>query len=317
MLTYELDRVEKIQRARIERRFSDREAPVPPGFGGENMRFFYLDAQLVVETKKRIAIFLAAVNLFVLGASAAAGYFLAGRTLRPIEEMVNEQNRFVSDASHELRTPLTALKSEIEINLRNKKLTLNEARRLLASNLEEVDDLQQLSDRLIKLSLYQKENKNGLVIEEVSLSSIIEQAIRKIKTLAKNKNIAILKNIKECKFKGDEPSLIELFAILLDNAIKYSSDNAEVAISSKKSDGCLLVSVSDRGIGIAKSKIPNLFKRFYRADESRVKSEMSGYGLGLSIAKEIVERHKGQISVQSELNKGSIFTVQIPVRQTI
>ena len=121
MLTAELDRLEHVEILRIQRQF-----PPPP---------LLLDPETIEEVKGRLLLRLLSVNLFILAGSALAGYFLAGRTLRPIAEMIEEQNRFISDASHELRTPLTALKSEIEVNLRNKNMTLVESKNLLRSNL--------------------------------------------------------------------------------------------------------------------------------------------------------------------------------------
>jgi len=305
VLTSELDRVERMQRLRIEGILPERPMITQPPFR--------LDPELIAETKNRLQVILAIINFAILGTSAVAGYFLAGRTLKPISEMVNEQSRFITDASHELRTPLTSLKSEIEVNLRNKKLKLNEAKKLLESNLEEVNNLQVLSDGLIKLTQYQKED-NGLVVTKVSLASIIDEAIRKFANLAKNKNITIVNKTKDFTLEGNRQTLVELFVIFLDNAIKYSPPRSKVKLTSEKTDGNVLINIADQGIGIDKKDIPHLFDRFYRADKSRAKFGVAGYGLGLSIAKQIIDRHHGLIKVQSKPNKGSIFTVQLPVK---
>lgn len=115
----------------------------------------------VSEVRFRIIMTLGLVDASIVLLSSLAGYFLAGRTLAPIAEMVDDQNRFIADASHELRTPLTSLKSEIEVTLRDKKIGLRDTKALLVSNLEEVNKLQNLSDNLIKLTQYHK--VNGLV----------------------------------------------------------------------------------------------------------------------------------------------------------
>lgn len=313
VLISEIDRVEKAQRLRIERRFPQLNNIPQFDNKDELWQVYFLDPQLVIETKRRLKLFLLLVDLFILAGSAAAGYFLAGKTLEPIENMVYEQKQFITNASHELRTPLTSLKTEIEINLRDNKLNLVNAKKLLKSNLEEVDNLQSLSDKLIKLSRYQG-GENGLSVSEVSLKSIISDSIKLIEKLAKSKKISIENKITDYNFEGNKQSLIELFVILLDNAIKYSPVKSSITVNSKKSDGHLLISVADQGIGIDKSEIPNLFKRFYRADKSRTKTEVHGYGLGLSIAKQITERHNGQIKVKSETGKGSTFTVHIPIK---
>src|SRR3989344_3144117 len=157
--------------------------------------------EVIEEAKNRLLYTLIVINLAILGISGALGYFLASRTLKPIKDMVDEQNRFITDASHELRTPLTSLKSEIEVNLRDKKLTLKEARKILESNLEEVNNLQYLSDNLIKLS--QNHHANGFKIEKVALENVSTQAIKKVSKLAGKKNIKIQANINNVSVKGD------------------------------------------------------------------------------------------------------------------
>lgn len=299
ILTAELDRVERVQRTRIERGFSERSRFLVSLEGREeSIRPFLLDPQLVRETKEHIGINLAAINLAILVFSAGGGYFLAGRTLKPIKEMVDEQGRFISDASHELRTPLTALKTEIEVNLRDKALTFNEAKRLLKSNLEEVESLQVLSDGLIKLTQYQK-GGSPLTLGRVTLAELVDEAERKVTNLGKDKNVKILNNATDYNFVGNKLSLVELLVIFLDNAIKYSPKDSEVTVSSERTDGHILIHISDQGVGINNEDLPRLFDRFYRADESRTKSDTPGYGLGLSIAKQIVDRHHGVIRVKS------------------
>lgn len=310
VLTAELDRIERVHRLRIEHRSPEGGIP-SPDVNAEWRRPLFLDPSLIVETRKRLQAILLIINLAILGGSAGAGYFLAGRTLKPIAEMVEEQSRFVTDASHELRTPLTSLKSEIEVNLRDKKLTLAEAKKLLESNLEEVNNLQVLSDHLIKLARYQK-GESGLVIAKLSLVPVVNEAIKRVDNLAKNKNITIENEIKEFTIEGNRQILTEMLVIFLDNAIKYSPEKTKVILSSEKTDGYVLIHIADQGIGIAEEEIPHLFDRFYRADKSRAKFDVSGYGLGLSIAKQIIERHNGSIKVQSKLGKGTTFTVRIP-----
>jgi len=313
VLASELNRVERMQRVRIERRLPE-SGQILPNPEGITPRSFFLDPELIAETKNRLWVILIFINTMILGASTGLGYFLAGRTLRPIKEMVDEQNQFITGASHELRTPLTSLKTEIEVNLRNKKLTLDEAKKLLKSNLEEVNSLQALSDGLIKLTQYQK-GTNGLTFTEVSLSSIFNKSIKKVANLAKNKKIEITNKVNDLKIQGNKQTLVELFVIFLDNAIKYSSQRTKVSLTAKKTDNHILIRIVDQGIGIEEKDIPHLFDRFYQATKSRTKSETAGYGLGLSIAKQIVEKHHGSIKVQSQPEKGTTFIVQLPVKQ--
>jgi signal transduction histidine kinase len=296
MLTFELNRVERMHRLRIESGYPQRPPP------------FLLDPDLIAETKNRIKTTLAIINFGILGASALAGYFLAGRTLQPIQEMLEEQKRFVADASHELRTPLTALKSEIEVNLRHKKLTLPEAKKLIASNLEEVNKMQLLTEKLLCLSRYQ----NGVsTTAKVNLKEVMEKAVLKLNSLAKDKKMVVIKELKNVYIKGDLSSLTDLATILIDNAIKYSRPKGKIILTTQKQDRQVIIKVQDFGVGIEASALPHLFKRFYRADSSRSK-EIDGYGLGLSIAKKICDLHRGKITVSSTPGKGSTFLVQLP-----
>src|SRR3989344_1788509 len=304
ILTFELDRVEHMQRARQEKFSPITLHPLRS-----------IDLEVIEETKDRLKIRLLIINLGILSFAGLAGYFLAGRTLRPIKEMVDEQNRFITDASHELRTPLTSIKSEIEVNLRDKKLNLSDAKKLLQSNLEEVNNLQYLSDNLIKLSQNQTVNRDEL-FEKVLLKDVIDEAVKKAEKLANFKNITIVREMKHFTITGERQSLIELFVILLDNAIKYSPKNSKVIINLSRHprggrSNFVEIQVKDQGMGIAKEDMPHLFDRFYRADKSR---GSAGYGLGLSIAKQIVEKNKGNIKVESEISKGSTFTVYLPAK---
>jgi signal transduction histidine kinase len=112
---------------------------------------------------------------------------------------------------------------------------------------------------------------------------------------------------------GIKDSLTELMIILLDNAIKYSPNRSTITISSEKIDNAISFSVEDEGIGINQEDLSHIFDRFYRVDKSRSKEKVFGFGLGLSIAKKIVDLHNGNISVQSTKNKGSVFTVKLPI----
>ena len=315
VLVSELDRVERTQRLRIERRLPERFRINPPSDIRDELprSWLLVDPNLIEETKNRLKIILIMINLTILGASSVAGYFLAGRTLKPIAEMLDEQKRFIADASHELRTPLTSLKSEIEVNLRNKKLTLTESKKLMKSNLEEVNNLQVLTDGLIKLTQYQK-GANGIPTTSVSLVSVVSEAVKRVTNLAKFKEIKIVNKAADYQIKGNQQALTELFVILLDNAIKYSPEKTKVILTSEKTDHQVLIRIADQGRGISEKDILHLFTRFYRADKSRAKSAVSGYGLGLAIAKQIIDKHNGSIKVESKPNQGSTFTVQIPAK---
>jgi signal transduction histidine kinase len=273
----------------------------------------FMDPESIKELRWRIGLALGGINVGILLVAGAAGYFLAGRTLKPIQEMVDEQKRFIADASHELRTPLTSLRTEIEVNLRNKNLTFERSKRLLESNLEEVISLQNLSNNLLTLTQYHRPYRLT-DLSNVSLKEIIDDSIKRVRMLAEEKQITITKKGKNISFLTDKSSLTELLVILLDNAIKYSEPQSSVSISVNQNDGLLSITVKDTGQGIEKKDIPYIFDRFYQADATRSKHK-TGYGLGLSIAQIIVQSHQGSISVASEIGKGTTFIVRLPIKR--
>jgi two-component system sensor histidine kinase CiaH len=299
-----IDRQQQLRKARLER-------SLPLTFPQGQMPKYEL--QDISQSRGNLIIILVFINIVILIISGAAGYFLAGKTLKPIKGMIDDQNRFIGDASHELRTPLTALRSEIEVNLRDRFLTLPEAKKLLQSNLEETIHLQTLSDNLIKLTSTNK--LTMLTLLPISIKTVVEEAIKKVTPLAKNKQVKIESSLIDITIDGDNATLVELFVTLLDNAIKYSPENAVVKVTTSKTTNSVNVLISDSGIGISKKDLPHIFDRFYRADESRTKSEIGGFGLGLSIAKHIAEAHNGNIHVTSVVQKGSTFKVHLPIKR--
>lgn len=274
--------------------------------------FTQIDKQVIKEIKEKVAVQLLLINLCIVTGSAFIAYFLAGKTLAPIEEMMEDQKRFTADASHELRTPLTAIKTEIEVSLRDKKLDLSTAKKLLTSNLEEVNKMQTLSNYLLTLSRYEIQS-TGLSKDKVNLKEVIKMAVKKVKILAQNKKIEIVEDLDPLFINGNFPNLTELFTILLDNAIKYSNKNSQIEVSVKKSGNYAKIEVRDYGIGIKAADLPYIFNRFYRTDSSRNKTKTDGYGLGLAIAKSIVETYQGKIEVKSVVSRGSTFKVSLPV----
>lgn len=296
----EVDRFARAQRFRIEHQF-DPAAPQE-----------FINPEFIEEIKTRITLVLIIVNGGILFVSGVLGYFLAGRTLKPIKDMLDEQNRFISDSSHELRTPLTSLKSAMEVALRDKHLTLEEAKILISENIDDVNKLQYLSDKLLQLAQYQKQNvvRN---LEKTPVELLISSALKKVASMAKKNNITIENQVPELSLYCDPVEITDLLVILLDNAIKYSPKGGKVILKGKKSRHNLMITVEDQGIGIAEKDLPHIFDRFYRSDTARKKSNTGGYGLGLAIAQKIVTNYHGTITVSSRLGKGSLFTFRLPL----
>jgi two-component system sensor histidine kinase CiaH len=253
---------------------------------------------------------LVSFNVLVFIVGGAVSYMLARRTLEPIEESLEAQKRFTSDASHELRTPLTAMQTEIEVALRDSKLTKTQATELLQSNLEEVAKLRALSEGL--LSLAQNSDK-PVTNTPISSKKVLEEALDRLHKVAQTKNVTIKNNTKDMILEAEHHSLLELFVILIDNAIKYSPEKSSIIITSKAQNKLGKISIKDQGIGINSNDLPHIFERFYRADSSRTKSSAGGYGLGLAIAKKLADSLDGSIEVRSAPGQGSTFTISIPV----
>ncbi len=270
--------------------------------------FVNLHNQQLQDSNNRLETNLIYFNLLILILSSFASYFLARWTLRPLEEAVEEQNRFTADASHELKTPLAAMRTEIEVSLRDKKFKLSGAKKLLNSNLEEIEKLETLSGALLKLAKLDETNKLDFV--SLNLDEIIVEAYEKVESLARKKQIVVDAKLVNAKILGDKSSLVELFVILFDNAIKYSPKSSKIKIKLSSDGKHQTVSIVDHGVGIKSSDLLHIFNRFYRADQSRNKEKAEGYGLGLSIAKRIVELHGGKIFALSTPGKGSEFVVK-------
>lgn len=259
------------------------------------------------EAKANLRLKLTYYNLVILIISMVAGYFFSRYTMKPIEESYESQNRFSADASHELRTPLAAMKSEIEVNLRDSGLSIREARELLKSNLEEIAKLEALSASLLRLA--RNNDSTKLPPKRISLISAAEEASKKFSNIYQNKKIKLKLELSEAYIMGDKDSVVELISIFLDNACKYSPSGTEVILKVGHTKDNVFVSIKDHGQGISSSDLPHIFKRFYRVDNSRNKEATPGYGLGLSIANSLVDLHGGQIKVKSALNKGSEFMI--------
>jgi signal transduction histidine kinase len=278
---------------------------MPPEF--ENFESMRMEQIKQIESQLKSKLIY--INLAILLISSSLSYFLAKKTLMPLKVAMDSQNRFTADASHELRTPLTAMRAEIEVALRNGKTTIGEARKLLRSNIEEIIKLETLSDALLKLARYQRGVEEMKIVD---IQATIVEAFERVQPLADRRSIEFKNNLKNLKVLGDKQSLVELFVIILDNAIKYSGKGKKIEINVSATGGGVKTEIKDNGIGIKASDLNHIFERFYRADISRLKDTTepcNGYGLGLALAKEIVDAHSGNISVVSSPGKGTRFTV--------
>lgn len=248
------------------------------------------------------------INLAVLGLGGVGSYLLARQTLQPIKDLHEAESRFTSDASHELRTPLAIMKSELEVALRSKALTKPEMREVLESNLEEVDRLSTLANTLLQMS---RQNYSDLEFNTISLQSELKAVVGQLNK--QHDRITLSSPKKVLRIHGNQPSIRELLLILLDNAVRYSPPDSTVAVELSHNKTNAMVTITNGGEGILPQDLPHVFNRFYRGDKSR-SSEDGGFGLGLSLAKKIVDMHDATISLQSQ-SSTTVATVSFALKK--
>ncbi len=252
---------------------------------------------------------LALVNIYAILIGGLLSYWFADRTLKPIEEAHEAQQRFVADASHELRTPLTSLQLENELFLRQKKFDADEAKTLITSNLEEVQRLHQLSSTLLDLTQY---GHAALKRGPVGVKHVVEAAVRQAHPVAEQKGVTMQETVAEATVVGHHDSLVQLLGILLDNALKYGAPNGVVQVRGQRHGGQYVLQVIDDGMGISADDLPHIFERLYRGDKAR-SNKTGGYGLGLSLGQEIAHANHSQITARNNLDGGACFELRLEI----
>lgn len=247
------------------------------------------------------------INLLALVVGGMLSYWFAGRTLRPLQEVHEAQARFTADASHELRTPLANMRLENEVFLRQKHISEEEARQQIASNLEEVQRLERLSNNLLALHQY---GQAALTRAPVDAERIVNEALDAVATTAEAKHVQIIRRIQPATIIAHHESMVQLMDILLDNALKYGARGGKVYVTGKKQVGRYILTVRDKGPGLAAEDIPHLFERLYRGDKAR-STKVSGYGLGLALGREIALANSATIAAANHPKGGALFSVSL------
>lgn len=233
---------------------------------------------------------------------------LSNIAIKPIKKAWQQQLDFTADASHELRTPIAIIRSNLEIVMDNQGESVKDQEKWLNNIFKETERMSKLVDDLLTLSKADSKEQE-LNLREIPLDIIIRDRINSFETLAKNNNTTISNQVEDgLTMLGDDKRIAQLFTILIDNAIKYMNRPGIIAISGKKKGNHVHISVSDNGVGIPEDEVDKLFLRFYRVEKSRARN-LGGSGLGLPIAKWIVESHKGKISINSTQDIGTNVTI--------
>lgn len=229
-----------------------------------------------------------------------------------LENLDNSRNQFVSDASHELKTPLASMKILSESLLTSPDVPKEMYLEFLGDINSEIDRLSLVINDLLTLVKADK-GLDSLIITQVDFGTLIKKVVTSVSALAKKKHITISYQYSDVTLMGDELRLRQVCTNLIDNAVKYSTENTTISVDLARQGSNAVFTVSDQGIGISEEHLPHLFERFYRVDKARSR-KAGGTGLGLSIVKQIVEQHGGIIEVSSKLGEGTTFTVKIPIK---
>ncbi|MFD0676481.1 MULTISPECIES: sensor histidine kinase [unclassified Paenibacillus] len=244
-------------------------------------------------------------------------HLMSRKAIIPIARAYARQREFVADASHELRTPMSVMLTSIESLQLEASITSDPfSKKVLEGMKDEVNSITKLVGELLHLA----RSDSGEIVLDRSLFNLREAAvgvIQKLQPLAQSKDIAIrLHAPDDLTVIWDAEKMTQLLVLLIENAVKYTPDNGSVTIvladESEKGVHILTIEVKDSGIGIAAEALPRIFDRFYRQDKSRTRQN-GGHGLGLAIAKNIVDAGRGTIQVDSTVGKGSTFKVRIPL----
>ncbi|MCJ7625038.1 MAG: ATP-binding protein [Anaerolineaceae bacterium] len=229
-------------------------------------------------------------------------------TLERLENLFTSQNRFLADVSHDLRTPLTVIKGNVGL-----------MRRMGCTDEESINSIEMEVDRLTRLVgdllLLAQTESGSLPIDEmvVDLDTVLLEVFQQMRHLAGDRIKLTLLEIDQIQMIGDRDRLKQVLLNLVGNAIQHTPQGGDVKLWLRKKDGRIEFQVSDNGPGISEEDLPHIFERFYRGEKSRKRDKGSGFGLGLSIVKGIINAHGGVIEVESRLGEGTTFTVGLPL----
>ena len=270
--------------------------------------YMNIDGEIAAKSELNTALVVCTLLLFVLG--SVSSYLIMMKSMKPIQEFIDKQVTFVSDASHELRTPLAIVQSRIENVLTNPNQKVYEVSEDLAVSLKELTRLKKLTADLLSLA---RSDQNRLTynLSKENLNIVINEIVEPFIEIAGFENRKLSYFGEDAEAIVDKDKIRELLIILLDNALKYTNENDEIYVTVKQGVFDVIIEVADTGIGITEETKEKIFERFYREDKARSR-ETGGNGLGLSIAKTIVTDLKGKIIVNHNEPKGTKFVVTFP-----
>ena len=251
-------------------------------------------------------IFFGGISLFIL---TTASWWLAGRSIKPTEQAWQRQQAFVANASHELKTPLTLIRSSAEVALRAMKKE-SEQKELIKEIVREADHMNRLVEDQLLLSRLDQGNFE-LTLQPVAVDNLLRDIGRRFERLPIFNDKRLDFDLQPCWALGDPTRIRQIMLILLDNAARYSQPGGTIEVEAKYQAGMAQISIRDDGPGIPPEDLERVTDRFYRVDKARTK-EGGGSGLGLSIAKMLVDAHRGILKISSDAGQGTTVTVRLP-----
>lgn len=236
--------------------------------------------------------------------------FFASRAIEPIKEAFEKQKQFIGDASHELKTPLAVINTNVDVLLANSEESIESQSKWLHYIKSEAERMAKLTNDLLYLTQMDY-SETKMIYTDFNLSDAVENVILTMEAVIFENNITLDYDIEpNLSVKGNSEQFKQVVMILLDNALKYTNCKGKVDLTLTKTHNNTTLSVTNTGKGIPAEHIEKIFDRFYRIDKSRSRNS-GGYGLGLAIAKAIVEQHGGRIYAKSTENQSTTFTVEL------
>ena len=278
-------------------------------FIANNTQIIFLDITDSHNVLDSLLVTLAVVGVVTTGFVFLFSLFLANRSIKPVRQAWDKQRQFVADASHELKTPLSVIKSNYDAILDDKTETVESQLEWFGYMKSGMDRMEKLIYALLSLARIE-DTKNNVVKEPFDIGKAIQSTIEPFAKRISEKSIILSCTIpKGITIHNNKVMIVNVFEILLDNAVKYTEINGNIQIELRRERRNIIFTVGNSGKDIPKSELSKIFDRFYRADTSR-SSDMNSHGLGLAIAKETVERIGGEINAESH-NGWTLFTVRL------
>lgn len=281
-------------------------------------KFLFGYLQLIVSLEdlynfqSRSRLFLAISMPIALGITGILGWLLSGFAMRPVKHSYEQLQRFTADASHELRAPVSAILSNAQVGLLAPVEDTQQPRQRLENIVTQSKYMSDLITNLLFLARHQGQ-LNSQDVEHTNIVELLNALAERYQTLATEKGLEFRLNLPltSKEINCDRDLLQQAIGNLLDNAIKYTPSNGIVTLKLDIKTRRIFITVRDTGAGIPKADLDRIFDRFYRVDRTRTR-QTGGFGLGLAIARQIIQAHNGKITVESEIGKGTAFQICLP-----